>query len=340
MILQIIIAMVAGWINRHQQHVITYLKEENRVLTSKLPGGRLRLTDTERRRLATLAHPLSRKQRKDTATIATPDTLMRWYNQLIAGKFDGSKKRHGPGRPRVDEEIEQLVVRMAEDNPTWGYRPIQGALTNLGHTIDTITVRNILRRHHLDPAPKRRQAGMSWSQFLKMHWEVLAATDFFTVEVSTWYGLVTYYVLVVMEISTRRVEIAGITPHPTAAFMQQCARQLTDHFDGFLLDKRYLIHDRDSKFTAAFAQYLRDNGIEPVVLLPKSPNLNAHCERFVCSIKEEVLDRMISMGEASLRYAIRCYVNHYHAERNHQGLDNALIAPQPEGGRTAGWVKR
>jgi len=116
MILQVIIALVAGWINRHQQQVITYLKEENRVLKSKLPGGRLRLTDTERRRLAKLAHPLIRKQLKDTATIATPDTLIRWYKQLIACKFDGSKKRNGPGRPRVDEEIEQLVVRMAEDN--------------------------------------------------------------------------------------------------------------------------------------------------------------------------------------------------------------------------------
>ena len=122
MILQVIIAMVAGWINRHQQHVITYFKEENRVLQSKLPGSRLHLTDTERRRLAKLARPLSRRQLKDTATIATPDTLMRWYNQLMAGKFDGSKKRNGPGRPRVDAEIEQLVVGMAEENLTWGYR--------------------------------------------------------------------------------------------------------------------------------------------------------------------------------------------------------------------------
>jgi putative transposase len=238
----------------------------------------------------------------------------------------------GPGRPRVDEEIEQLVVRMAEENPTWGYRRIQGALANLGHSIDKITVRNILCRHHIDPAPKRRQAGMSWSQFLKMHWEVLAAMDFFTVEVATWHGLVTYYVLVVMELSTRRVEIAGITPHPHAAFMQPCARHLTDHFDGFLLDKQYLIHDRDSKFTAAFDPYLRDNGVEPVVLPPKSPNLNLYCERFIRSIKEEALDRIIFMGEASLRYAVRCYLNHYHAERNHQGLDNELIAPEPEGG--------
>src|SRR5438093_12654995 len=122
MILQVLIAMVAGWINRHQQHVITYLKEENRVLTSKLPRGRLRMNDTERRRLAKLAHPLGRKQLKDTASIATPDTLMRWYKRLIAAK--------------CDEEIEQLVMRMAKENPTWGYRRIQGALANLGHRID------------------------------------------------------------------------------------------------------------------------------------------------------------------------------------------------------------
>jgi transposase InsO family protein len=114
-----------------------------------------------------------------------------------------------------------------------------------------------------------------------------------------------------MELSTRRVDIAGITPHPTAAFMQQCARQLTDHFDGFLHGKRYLIHDRDTTFTAAFDQYLRDHGVEPVILPPQSPNLNAHCERFVRSIKEEALDRMICMGEASLRYAIRWYLSYW-----------------------------
>jgi transposase InsO family protein len=181
---------------------------------------------------------------------------------------------------------------------------------------------------------------MSWTQFIKLHWEVLAATDFFTVEVATWHGLMTYYVLLVMELSTRRVEIAGITPHPHAAFMQQCARQLTDHFDGFLLGKRYLIHDRDSKFTDAFNQYLKDSGVEPVVLSPRSPNLNAHCERFVRSIKEEVLNRMVFLGEASLRYAIRTYLSHYHTERNHQGLDNQLITPESELGRASGPVKR
>jgi hypothetical protein len=123
---------------------------------------------------------------------------------------------------------------------------MQGALANLGHAIDAITVRNILRRHHLEPAPQRRKAGVNWAQFLKLHWEVLAATDFFTVEVPTWHGLVTYDVLFVMELCTRRVQVAEITPHPAAAFMQQCARQLTHPGDGFLLEKRYLIHDRES----------------------------------------------------------------------------------------------
>jgi putative transposase len=340
MILQVLIAMVAGWIQRHQQHVITYLIEENRTLKAKLGRQKWRLTDTERRRLAALAHPIDRKCLKEIATIATPETLQRWYKRLIAQKFDGSQHRQRLGRPRVPEEAEQLVVRMAEENRTWGYRRIQGALANLGHPIDKITVRNILRRHHMDPAPIRRKGGMSWSQFLKLPWEVLAATDFFTVEVATWRGLVTFSILFVMELKTRRVEVAGITPHPRAAYMRQCARQLTDDWDGFLLGKRYLLHDRDQQFTHAFDQLLRDRGVEPVVLPPRSPNLNAHCERFVGSITEEALHRMIVMGEASLRYVIRIYLLHDHAERNHQGLGHHLLTPEPHMGGHIGRVVR
>jgi transposase InsO family protein len=340
MMLHVLIAMVAGWIQRHQQQVIAYLQEENRVLKAQLGPQRLRLTDTERRRLAALAYPLGRTRLKEMATLATPDTLMRWYKRLIAQKFDGSTHRTQLGRPPVAEEIEQLVVRMAEENATWGYRRIQGALANLGHSIDKLTVRNILRRHHMDPAPQRRKAGMSWGQFLKLHWEVLAATDFFTVEVATWHGLVTYSVLVVMEWATRRVEIAGITPHPTAAFMQQCARQLTDPLEGFLLGKRYLIHDRDTKFTPAFDGMLKDSGVEPLLLPPRSPNLNAHCERFVRSIKEEALNQMVILGERALYYVIHQYLAHYHTERNHQGLDNRLIAPEGVDGCQTGHVVR
>jgi transposase InsO family protein len=340
MILHVLIVMVAGWIQRHQQQVITYVQEENRILKAQLGNRRLHLTDSDRRHLAELAYPLGRTRLKELATIATPETLMRWYHRLIAQKFDGSKHRTSRGRPRVEEEVDRLAVQMAEENPTWGYRRIQGALANLGYRIDAITVRNILRRHHLQPAPTRRQAGMNWAQFLKLHWEVVAATDFFTVEVATWHGLVTYYVLVVMELATRRVQVAGMTPHPTDAFMQQCARQLTDPFEGFLLGKRYLIHDRDTKYTQAFDHLLRDSGVEPIILPPRSPNLNAHCERFVRSIKEEALEQMVMLGERSLHHVISQYLAHYHAERNHQGLANQLIAPESNLGSHSGPVRR
>jgi transposase InsO family protein len=147
-------------------------------------------------------------------------------------------------------------------------------------------------------------------------------------------------VLVVMELATRRVHIAAITPHPTAAFMQQCARQLTDPFDGFLVRKRYLLHDRDTKFTQAFDELLKASGVEPIVLPPRSPNLNAHCERFVRSIKEEALAQMVPLGERSLYYAIQQYLAHYHHERNHQGLRNQLITLATDVGNHNGHVRR
>jgi transposase InsO family protein len=160
------------------------------------------------------------------------------------------------------------------------------------------------------------------------------------VEGATWHGLVTYYVLVVMEIATRRVQVAGITPHPTAAFMQQCARQLTDPCNGFLLGKRYLIHDRDTTFTQAFDGLLKDSGVEPLVLPARSPNLNPHCERFVRSIKEEALTQMVILGEQALYDAIQQYLAHYHAERNHQGLANQLITPESDLRSHSGQVRR
>ena len=184
---------------------------------------------------------------------------------------------------------------------------------------------------------------MSWQQFLNIHWDVLAATDFFTVEVATWHGLVTYYVLVVMELSTRRVHLAGITPHPTvpAFFMTQCARQLTDPpWMASSHGKRYLVHDRDTKYTQAFDALLKDSGVEPIVLPPRSPNLNVYCERFVRSIKKKTLSQMIVIGEAVLRDVIQSYLIHYHHERNHQSLGNQLIVPEPGMGSRCGSVVR
>jgi len=213
---------------------------------------------------------------------------------------------------------------MARENVSWGYDRIQGALDNLGHIIAPNTVKNILKRHGIEPAPEREKR-TSWKAFLKAHWDVLVATDFFTVEVWMPRGLVTYYVLFIIHLSTRSVHIAGVTTAPNGAFMKQVARNLTDVSDGFLTDKAFLIMDRDTKYTDAFRGHLEREDVKPVLCPVRAPNCNAFAERFVRSIKEECLDRMIFVGEASLRRALREYVAHYHTERNHQGVGNRLL---------------
>ena len=178
----------------------------------------------------------------------------------------------------------------------------------------------------IEPAPEREKR-TSWKSFLKAHWDVMAATDFFTIEVWTARGLVTYYVLFVMQLKTRYVHIAGDTTGPDGAYMKQVARNLTDVSDGFLVDSRYLIMDRDTKYTQDFRDHLDREGVKPVRCPVRAPNCNAFAERFVRSIREECLDRMILFGEASLRRAPREYVLHFHTERNHQGVDNQLLKP-------------
>jgi transposase InsO family protein len=250
---------------------------------------------------------------------------MRWYRELVASKSDYSDRR-GPGRPRVMPTIVDLIVHMALENPSWGYTRIKGALANVGHKVGRGTISNILKEHGIDPAPERDKH-TSWSTFLKAHWECLVATDFLTVEVCTLTGFVTHYVLFFIDIATRAVHIAGITTNPNETWMLQVARNLTDVNDGFLRQKRYVILDRDTKYSNAFRSFLVREGMEVIRLPPKSPNLNPFAERFVLSIKGECLRRMIFFGQASLRHAIQQYMAHYHHERNHQGLHNCL--PQP-----------
>jgi transposase InsO family protein len=216
--------------------------------------------------------------------------------------------------------------RMATENRDWGYTRIRGALANLGHRVARGTIANILKQHGIEPAPARLKK-TTWQEFLQTHWEVLAAADFFTVEVWTRSGLVRVLVLFVIELSTRRVEIAGISPQPDGAWMTQTARNLTDAGDGFLVGKKYLIHDRDPLFTREFQETLGAAGVRNVRLPARSPNLNAYAERFVRSIKESCLDRMILFGERSLRRAVQEFVAHCHFQRNHQGFDNQLIFP-------------
>ena len=335
---QFVVIAVSGWMNQRQLQVIDYLREENRVLREQLGGRRLRLNDDQRRRLATKAKGLGRKILAEVATIVTPETLLAWHRKLIAQKYDGSGKR-GPGRPRTAGETENLVVRMAEENRDWGYRRIQGALSNLGHEIARSTIAEILARHGIEPAPERSRK-TTWKEFLSRHWELIVATDFFTVEVWTRRGLQRFMVLFFIELSTRKVEIAGIAQGANGLWMSQIARNLTDAEEGILTGKRYLIHDRDPLFTAEFLNMIADAGVESVKLPPRSPNLNAYAERFVRSIKESCLERMIFFGEESLRTAMQNFVAHYHSERNHQGLANQLISPEPGHLGNAGEVQR
>jgi len=335
---QIFFLGLSGWINRHQQHMIEYLITENLVLKEKLGKKRILLNDDQRRRLAVKGKILGRKLLLEIATIVTPDTILRWHRHLVAQKWDyRDRRKKKPGRPAVSEKVRQFVLQMGRDNPSWGYDRIQGALSNIGHEISDTTVGNILRANGIEPAPERRRQ-TTWKSFLRAHWNVLGAIDFTTIDVWTKGGLVTFYLLFVMEISTRRVHFAGFSSSPNELWMKQIARNLTDAFDGFLNGKRYVLMDRDGKFCPAFQAILKNEDIKPVQLTPRSPNLNAHVERFHRSLKEECLDRMIFFGEKSLRKAIGTFLEHFHLERNHQGLGNQVIEPGEEVGQRNGDV--
>ena len=334
---QFILLCLAGWINRNQQNMIEYLQEEVKVLKEQL-GKQPRFNDAQRRRLAAKAKKIGLKHLQGIATLATPRTLLDWHHRLVAGKYDSVGQRSS-GRPPTAPELRALILRMAAENRTWGYTRIQGALQNLGHEIGRGTIAKVLQEAGVDPAPDR-QKKTTWKEFLRTHWDVLAAADFFSVEVWTALGLVRYHVFFVMRLATREVQIAGIIPELDGPWMKQVARNLTDGLDGFLRGCRYLIHDRASVFSEDFRMILEAAGVESVRLPARSPNLNAFAERFVRSVKESCLDRLVLIGEPSLHRATSEFMSHYHGERNHQGLENKIIRPEFAPFPSAGTLKR
>ena len=263
-----ILAYITGTVDQELLLRNEYLATENRILKAQIKG-RLLLSDTDKMTLAEIAHRLSRKALEDVANVVKPDTIRGWYRKLIARKFDGSKSRRYPGRPRIDEKIEQLVVRMAKENSDWGYDRIMGAMANLGYTLSDQTIGKILQRHGIPPTPERKHT-TTWKDFIRAHMAVLAGTDFFTVEVLTLRGLVTYYVLFFILLESRRIEVAGITPHPNEAWMKQIARNVIMDEWGFLENCRYLIHDRDMKFTDAFRSIVKSGHEATQASSPKS----------------------------------------------------------------------
>jgi len=280
-----LMAYVTGLVNQELLLQNEYLAAENQILRAQLPA-RLRLTDPERSTLAEIGKRVGRKALRRVARVARPDTILAWYRRLIAQKFDGSRHRSYPGRPRVGREVTDLIVRMARENSGWGDDRIVGALANLGHVVSDQTVGNILRRYAIAHAPKRSQT-TTWKQFIAAHMAVLAGIDFFTVEVLTWRGLVTYYVLFFLQLETRRVTLGGITRHPSEMWMEQVARNAIDEHSGHLRHVRYVLHDRDTKFRASFRATLATAGVKCITLPPRSPNLNAIAESFIKTLKAE-----------------------------------------------------
>ena len=219
---------------------------------------------------------------------------------------------------------------MAKDHKHLGCRMLHGSLKYLGFKVSPATISRVLREHGIEPAPDRPEK-TTWNEFIRAEWDSLIAIDFFSVEVLTLGGIIRYMVLFAIDYKTRRVEILGIIPQAYGGWMEQMARNMTDPFDGFCKDKRFVVMDRDPLFTEKFRNILDNSGVKPVRITTASPNLNPFAERWVKSIKTEALSKMIIFGEKHLRYCVEQYVIHYNTSRPHTGLGHDMIDPQPQG---------
>jgi len=324
-----LISCLAYCIDKELYKAIDYLREQVRVLVEhqEKQNKRIFLTNTQRMRVAAKAKRLSRRMLEQCTELFTPDTIMRWFNKLIAEKYDGSQKRKSPGRPQITQEIVHLVIRCKEDNPRWGYKKIRDQIVYLGYEISKSSVKNILIENGYDPEPDLTIRS-TWHEFIRSHWDVLTACDFFTIELLSGTTLVRCTVFFVMELASRKVFFAPIKLQPDGPYMKQVARLLTDSETGFLMGKRYLIHDRDPLYnTEGFAEILGSSGIEPVKLPARSPDLNCYAERFVKSVKSECLDHLILSTVKQLEYVLEQFAVYYHHERIHQSL-HRIIEPK------------
>ena len=281
--------------------------------------ARPRYAPSDRMLLAWLAQRLPRE--RWSVLLVTPGTLLRWHRQLVARRW--TYPPSGGDRCCLPEETVHLVLRLARENPRWGYVRIVGEAGKLGVTVSATSVRSILRRHRLEPAP-RRTGGPGWVQFLRAQAAGTLATDFFTVETI---GLTRLYVLFVIEVGTRRVYLAGITAHPAGAWVTQQARNLLmdlgEHTDRF----RFLVRDRDTKFTAAFDAVFAAAGIDVLRIPPRAPQANAYAERWVGTVRTECLDWILIRGTRHLHRVLSIYLGHYNRARPHRGLQ--LAVPEP-----------
>jgi len=295
---------------------IVVLRHELGILRRQV--SRPDLTDTDRIFLAAASRVLAR--RRWASFFVRPETLLRWHRRLVARRW--TYRRRGPGHPPLDPKVESLILQLARENRRWGYLRIQGELAGLGVRVSAITIRRVMAR--AGPDPSGRRFGITWREFISTQARSILATDFLTVDTALLRRL---YVLFFIELDTRRVHLAGVTSHPTAAWIIQQARNLFIAADGGLSNRKFLIRDRDAKFTGSFDEVFRSEGLRVIRTPVRAPQANAYAERWVGTLRRECLDWILIIGRRHLESVLREYVAHYNEHRPHRGLD--LRAPDP-----------
>src|SRR6266540_5903136 len=296
-----------GRSERAKELEILVLRHELQVLRRQV--GRPRLRPADRVLLAALSQLLPRKRRR--SILVQPATLLRWHRDFVRRRWTYDRRRQG--RPPVASQMRELILRLAAENPSWGYKRIQGELVTLGMPLSASSVWNVLHRHGIEPAPRR--ASVSWREFLRQQAAAILECDFFTVE-TLW--LRRFYVLFFIELSRRRVYLAGITANPDGAWVVQQARNLTMTLAEQKQRHRILIRDRDSKFTAAFDEVFRSEGLRLIKTPIAAPRAKAHAERWVGSTRRECLDRILIVSRRQLETVLREYVAYYNTHRPHR----------------------
>ena len=309
---------------------ILILRHQLNILQRK-QNKSIRLNRAEKLTLAILTAKLKQStnrsisQLRDVIRIVKPETVIRWHRELVRRKWRQSQQNKG-GRPKINREKETLIVRLAKENLRWGYYRIEGELKKLGYKVSLTTIRNVLDRNGILPAPAR-SGSIGWKTMMNHYKDQLLACDFFTVETIF---LKTVYVLIFIELGTRRVHLAGISTNPDGLWVAQQARQLIWQFEETETQFRCLIRDNDSKFTDAFDTVFESQGIRVIPTPIQAPNANVYSERWVRTVKEECLDHILIINEAHLRRVLIEFIGHYNSRRPHQSLDQQSPIPRVE----------